>query len=102
MHNKLMNAMRGLNTLAAKIAVSLTIGTSATLAIAGTASAYVPPNTSRLDTLFTESQANVLHELGLGATLLIAITLFVVGIWILVRWARRALMSSEMGGRIDF
>lgn len=81
--NKFMNAVRGLNTRAAKIAVGLTVGTSAALAIAGTSGAVT------LEEQFTSAQTSVLSELGLGATLLIAVTLFVVGITVLVKWLKK-------------
>ena len=83
MKEKAFALIQRMNTRAARIAVGLTAGTSAALAIGGTSGAVT------LDEQFTTAQTSVLQELGLGATLLIAVTLFVVGITVLVKWLRK-------------
>ena len=82
MFEKAQKLMHRMNTKATKVAIGLTAGTSAALAITGIAGAT--PVT--LDEQFSTAQTSVLQELGLGATLLIAVTLFVTGITILVKW----------------
>lgn len=42
-----------------------------------------------LEDQFTSTQTSIMSELGYGAALLIAILLFVIGITVLVKWARK-------------
>lgn len=55
------------------------------LAIAGVSGA----TGTTLEDQFTSTQTSIMTELGYGAALLIAILLFVIGITVLVKWARK-------------
>ncbi len=69
----------------ALVALLVTGGVSV-LALGGVAGAT---GATALEDQFTSTQTSILSELGYGAALLIAILLFVIGITVLVKWARK-------------
>ena len=80
--NTLKNAV---TTTGAKVAVGVASAFALVLGVVGLAGA----TGTTLEDQFTSTQTSILSELGYGAALLIAILLFVIGITVLVKWARK-------------
>ena len=86
--NKVMNFARSTAGRVAAFVTAAVVAGASVVGIGGAAGAVT------LEEQFTSTQTSLLQEFGYGAALLIAILLFVVGITVLVKWARKGSKMS--------